>query len=209
MKAQIATHHSKMVEELLTNPAWMLPTPANETLRQTYGRHVRIEWMLARDVITRSIAPDLPVAPAQDLQIEEVREGNAGDTTAGLLASVRLRISAADLATHLVDRLDEAMGLGGALTMREAHWPTGLHTLLAEVALDVADRVSDKLEEPAKEVEQAVTASNHGLHGVAEYLIERLGVGAAFDALAKFCAEHAQFLEQAREEQAPAETMTG
>lgn len=161
-----------------------------DLLRTSAQRHRHISEVLARDVIAKLIAPDVEVHAAQDMQIKPIM---SGQDLQSLEVSVRLKVTPEDLASQMLVRLDEALGLESLMQQQGRAWFSWECNALADVAITVAERIQGSAGDAGElnaEVAQAVSASNQGAHGVACYLIERLGVGEAFDVLAQFARTH-------------------
>jgi len=167
--------------------------PMSSPEQSLQERHRMISEVLVRDVITKLLAPDLDARPAQDLQLRAVQDGQ---DLQFLEVSVRVKVTPEDLASQMLVRLDEALGLDGVMTQRTP-WFAECERALGDVAIDVAERMTPAAGDAGAldhKLSAAVEASNQGAQGVAKYLIEHLGVGDAFDLLAAFAREH--FAEQ-------------
>lgn len=157
--------------------------------RQLPERHARIGEMLARDAAAWQIVPSSDARPTHPrLQLHAHRDG---PDLRWIELSLNLRITPEELARAMLVRLDEALGLEGTLQQQTA-WLAEDESGLADLAISVAERIQGSCGDAGEldnEVDRAVVASNHGVQGVACYLIERLGIGEAFDALAQFARE--------------------
>lgn len=149
----------------------------------TPDRHALVAATLARDVIGQPYVAAMGVKAAADLHLQPIDGGQAVEV------SVRLRISAEDLADKMLVLLDEALHLDGALLSTSA-WSLEQVEALARAVAGAGGSMGPLADDPDATIAVGTGRLDGALAAAAKDLIVRLGLGQAFDVLATFAHEH-------------------